>query len=341
MKRENKKSISLTNSQTLEGIIPEVSDRRRRFYFKLGSVILIMIVVGGTYLYFLKKEKKLSFGRLPEAGFSLNDFPFISRLVEERADSGAKNIADEGAALKKKNEGTILEETSNMKKSKSENWWLNSGGLVYFNGKEFATNQGNISKNSRWYKLYANNNPGDTDGGLHPQNIFRLVTKSKWKNFAQSVYFYIEEINLSESKNRNASNGVLFFNHYQDGDNLYYVGLRVDGSAVIKKKIEGEYYLLAEKNIFKEREKYDRENHPNLIPVKRWIGLKSEIRNVGDEVIIKLYVDMEESSNWQFMLEAEDKEDRYGVEVIAKKGYAGIRSDFMDVIFRDYQVNNL
>jgi hypothetical protein len=54
----------------------------------------------------------------------------------------------------------------------------------------------------------------------------------------------------SNSIHRMASNGVLLFNHYLDGDNLYYVGIRVDGSAIVKKKKDGVYYTMESKRVF-------------------------------------------------------------------------------------------
>ena len=38
---------------------------------------------------------------------------------------------------------------------------------------------------------------------------------------------------------------MLLFNRYQDGQTLYYGGVRVDGAAVIKKKLAGVYTTLA------------------------------------------------------------------------------------------------
>jgi hypothetical protein len=96
---------------------------------------------------------------------------------------------------------------------------------------------------------------------------------------------------LSDSEYRNESNGVLLFNRYKDGDNLYYSGIRVDGQAVIKKKIKGKYFTLVEKELFGKDGDYDRKSNPNLIPQGKWIGIKSVLKNEGEAVDIKLYVD--------------------------------------------------
>lgn len=229
-----------------------------------------------------------------------------------------------------------------MKKSKSATWWVNSGGMAYEQKGIVTTNEGNLDKDSYWRKLYEKTNSEDTDDGYHPQNIFRFVNRHKWQNISQQVYFYIDQINLSSSKQRDASNGVLLFNRYQDGDNLYYVGLRVDGFAVIKKKIDGEYFTLEDKQIFSPDKKYDRVNNSNFLPLKTWIGIKSEVRNIDSKTVeIKLYVFENNKKEWTLVLDTKDKGDEYGDKPIASSGYAGIRTDFMDVRFRDYGVSEI
>lgn len=234
--------------------------------------------------------------------------------------------------------GNTLEESGEMSQSKSRNWWLNSGGLVTAREDIIATNEGSLDKNNKWRKLYSKNNPGDTDNGYHPQNIFRLVARTKRQDVDQQVFFMIDGLNLSDSKQRNESNGVLLFNRYQDGDNLYYAGLRVDGQAVIKKKIEDKYYTMVEKDVFANGRKYDKKDNPNFLPLHKWLGIKSEVRNIDNSIVdIKLYLSREDGS-WQPVLEAQDKGGKYGDAPIFTSGYAGIRTDFMDVSFKNYNV---
>ncbi len=231
--------------------------------------------------------------------------------------------------------GKILEEAGKMKKSKNPDWWLSSGGIMSLSNNMFATNIGRLPDNYYWRRIYSITNPQDTDNGYHSQNIFRLVTRKKWKDYSQSVYFYIDTINPSKSKNRNGSNGILFFNRYKDENNLYYAGIRVDGNVVIKKKVRGKYYTLAEKTLYSDK-KYDRNKNYNLIPTHQWIGIKSEVRNISkDAVSIKLYIYNEQNEEWELVLDAEDdaKKSR-----LAKEGYAGIRTDFMDAYFKNYNI---
>lgn len=236
-------------------------------------------------------------------------------------------------------EKITLEETGKMSKSLSPNWWLNSGGVMTIATGSARTNFGPLEKNSYWQKLYAKNNSRDTDDGYYPQNIFRLVTLRKWQNLEQQLYFNIDKINLSDSSYRNESNGVLLFNRYYDGDNLYYTGLRVDGHAVIKKKIDGKYYTLAEKDIFSGGNTYDRDKNPTFLPLQKWIGIRSTLNNVGNDTVdIKFYVDLEQTGDWKLVLEKSDKSKDYGKAPLLDSSHAGIRTDFMDVEFQNYKI---
>jgi hypothetical protein len=235
-----------------------------------------------------------------------------------------------------------LDETAKMSGSLSSKWWVNSGGQMIVGEGAGKTIQGELSPDSKWYRKYKSGNSRDTDGGVHPQNIFRLVTRTKWQNFVQQAYFKINALNLSQSENRNESNGILLFNRYEDGDNLYYAGFRVDGLAVIKKKYGGKYYTISEKKIFP-GEPYDREENPNLLPLGEWIGLKSEFQNTPEgDVGIKLFIDEGKTGNWELAVSAvDDGRKEFGKNILSDEGYAGIRTDFMDVEFSDYKISEL
>lgn len=235
-----------------------------------------------------------------------------------------------------------LKEAGSMSESSSPHWWLNSGGYMKINSNgRGSTNLGSLPSTDPWRILYAKNNPVDTDLGLHPQNIFRLITKNKWGNARQETYFVIKSDNLSESSNRNQSNGLLHFNRYQDGSNLYYTGVRVDGSAIIKKKKNGTYYTLAEvKGVYPGS--YNRTSSPNLLPKNKWIGIRSDVTNLaGGKVEIKVYIDKGWSGNWELVASAIDDGSKYGGSAITQGGYTGIRTDFMDVEFDNFRVTDL
>lgn len=237
------------------------------------------------------------------------------------------------------NENEVIEESGSMSESSNQDWWLNSGAFFIKKDRVGKTLFNGIGTDSKWQKAYLQYNATDTDDGYHPQNIFRLITKSKWYNFQQEVYFKINKINLSQSGERDASNGVLLFNRYQNSNNLYYAGIRVDGSAVIKKKINGTYYTLAQKSFYYTDTPYNRDTNPNLIPEKKWIGLRSEIKTNADGTInIKIFIDKDKTSVWALAAEATDDGKSYGGAPILNEGYAGIRTDFMDVEFDNYGI---
>lgn len=234
-----------------------------------------------------------------------------------------------------------VKEAGSMKESQNPDWWLSSGGYFYSREGIGSTVAGSLDKTDPWRVDYYVSNPTDTDDGYYPQNIFRLVLKSKWKNFQQTAYFRITENNLSASPNRNSSNGLLFFNRYLDSFNLYYTGIRVDGYATIKKKIKGIYHTLAYKPFITSATSafYNKDSNPNLLPKNVWLGLRSEVKtNADNTVSIKLYLDNGKTGNWVLVAEAEDDGESYGGAPFFKAGYAGIRTDFMDVKFDDYNI---
>lgn len=230
----------------------------------------------------------------------------------------------------------LLEEAGSIRESRSPSWWLNSGARFETVGGVGETLQGELPATDPWRLRYALANPVDTDDGFHPQNVFRLVLRSLWTNYRQGFYFRILETNLSTSPNRNASNGVLLFNRYQDAATLYYAGIRVDGAAVIKKKVGGRYFTLAYYKVLPGA--YDPASNPNLLPRNKWIGIKDRITtNTDGSVTIKLYLDSGDGFGWRLVIEARDT-GALGGASIRTPGHVGIRTDFMDVQFDRYDV---
>ena len=232
----------------------------------------------------------------------------------------------------------ILKESGSMQESSSPYWWLNSGGRMFINNSRGETIQGEVSSNF-WKNAYEKANPEDTDDGSHPQNIFRLLTKTKWANTRQEVYFQINKINVSLSPNRNESNGILLMSRFLNVDNFYYAGVRVDGHAVIKKKKNGVYYTMAEEKFFESDASYGVNTNPNLIPGARWIGIRVDTHNDNAEgVSISLFVDKTSDGSWQRVLSAHDNGNIYGGDAILEPGLMGIRTDFIDASFDDYKI---
>jgi hypothetical protein len=233
-----------------------------------------------------------------------------------------------------------VEEAGSMAESVSSIFWVSSGGRLNVNNSIADTIQGDLPITDNWYSVYLASNAVDTDAGLHPQNIFRLVTKNLWKDATQSLYFKINKLNLSNSPNRNASNGIFMMQRYTDSNNLYYTGLRVDGYAVIKKKINGNYFTMASTKVFDGT--YDHDNAPNLLPVNTWVGFRTEtINNTNGGVDINIYVDKNGNGSWVKVLSSTDNNTSYGGNSFITSGYSGLRTDFMDVSFKSYELNDL
>jgi hypothetical protein len=231
-------------------------------------------------------------------------------------------------------------EAGTVQESAHADWALTSGAYFYLKDGLGATISGSLPADDPWRKLYARENPEDTDNGLHPQNIFRLALLKRFLNLEQQAYFRVQRDNLSASQFRNGSNGLLFFNRYQDADNLYYTGIRVDGYATIKKKKAGEYHTLAYERFLPGE--YNREKSPNLLPKDIWLGLRSVVTDGPDgKVSIKLYWDKGRVGKWEPVAEAVDDGKSYGGAALRESGLAGIRTDFMDVEFADYRIKEI
>lgn len=227
-----------------------------------------------------------------------------------------------------------IEENWPIKKSGDRNWWVSSGAYLYYQDGVGKTIQGNLDASDEWVDKFYRANAADTANGYRPQNIFRLVYKKRARDFTQSVYGKINYYEISDSENRNASNGILLFNRYQDEFSLYYAGVRVDGQAVIKKKLNGTYSTLAVSPLFAGQ--YDRDKNPNLIPLDTWIGIKTVVTTLDKKSTkISLYTDVGRTGNWTLALEVVDDGKQYD-KAITRAGYGGIRTDFMDASFDDF-----
>lgn len=236
-------------------------------------------------------------------------------------------------------EGTV-EEKMSPKTSIQKCWWLDSGGTFSVTNSIASTIQNNLSDSSFWRVVYNTTNPIDTDNGTRPQNIFRLINQGRWKNIDQSIFFKINFYDQSQSPNRNLSNGVLLMSHYLDSNNLYYAGLRVDGTAVIKKKYAGLYATLATAP-FTSSTLYDKNSNPILIPLNTWIGERFVNTNYRDGTVnLKLYIKMNETEEWWLILETNDSIELSKTPPFDTTGNIGIRTDFMDVEFKNFSAKS-
>ena len=240
------------------------------------------------------------------------------------------------------NSSGILYEASSMNESSSPYWWLDSGAKFILTGDFGETVQGSLLVGDPWRDAYRASNPVDTDGGAHPQNIFRLVSRSTWNSVRLEANFLITKDNLSTSSNRNQSNGLLLMSRYQSGQTLYYAGIRVDGTAVIKKKYSGTYYTLAQKQIFAGT--YSRDSSPNILPHGHWIRLRSDTttNSDGSVTIILSMQNPADAGSWTQLLSARDDGVKFAATPpITGSQYVGIRTDFMDVQFDSFLAENI
>lgn len=222
-------------------------------------------------------------------------------------------------------------------------WWVSSGAYFAIKDRVGSTVKGELAEDDRFRQLYSKSNPVDTDGGKRPQNIFRLVTQKSWKSYMQQVYFRIDGTNLTDSPNRNQSNGILFFVGYKNKDYLYYAGLRVDGTAVIKKKMGsvGDYHTLDQRRITDGEYDRDSAENANRLPAGKWTGLRASREVAADGTVrIRLWMDADSTGNWKLVAEAVDDGTKYGAP-FNEEGNGGIRTDFMDVSFHSFAVRDL
>lgn len=216
-------------------------------------------------------------------------------------------------------------------------WWVNSGGRMVAADGHGGTMHADAPEGDKWRKAFAATHAEDTDGGLHPQNLFRLYTRQKFGDAAVSAYLREDHYYQSTSPNRRESNGLLLFARgAEDGQTMYYAGIRADGFYTIKRKKAGTYTTLAQVQCYPG--KYDRDLAPDLLPHGNWIGLRLTCRNLTGldqgKVKVSLEVDPRWYGHWTTIASMTDAAG----QSITADGYAGIRTDFMDASFAHFSV---
>lgn len=230
-----------------------------------------------------------------------------------------------------------LNQTATVSQSGSPYWWVAGGGQLQVISGLGQSLQGNISSLNRWSSTYKLSNPFETDKGLHPQNVFLMFSRTPQLNIDQTVSVKINRDNLNTLSNRKPWNGIFLMSRWLDNNNYYYAGIRHDGNAIIKKKVNGIYYTLAQKQILPGV--YNATSNPNLLPKNVWIKMRSVTYTdtATGNVHVKLYTDQNQSGNWVLSLETVDNGSK-GVKVNSQ-GLLGLKSDFMDISMDNYNLS--
>ena len=234
----------------------------------------------------------------------------------------------------------ILYASTYIQNSTSPYFWVSSGGRMIVTGGLGETIQGYLPTGDISQVDYNTVNPLDTDHGHYPQNTFRLVTRDVWGNASEKVSFRITAQNLTDTPNRDGYSGIFLFTRYVDKDNLYYAGIRDDGLAVIKKKVGEVYHTLAYLQLYGTEGEYSKWTKPSLLPFNHWMGMKvTSTNNTNGSVRINLSIDQNNTGQWVSMLTVTDN-GIGGVPFLAA-GHGGIRTDYMDVQFDNFQMITL
>lgn len=86
---------------------------------------------------------------------------------------------------------------------------------------------------------------------------------------------------------------------------------------------------------------YNRLTNPNLLPHNEWLGIKSTVmNNANGTVTVTVFMDQGRTGVWKQIARVTDDGVRFGTPIV-NSDFAGIRTDFMDVIFDDYTLKNL
>lgn len=228
---------------------------------------------------------------------------------------------------------TVIEEAPSAGASSSAGWWLNSGGRAVFSGGLGRTLQGELPRTDPWAAAYGWSR--EADYGLHPQNLFRLLTQETGTEHRQEVSIRIVATNLSAAHSREAFNGVFLDARRVDEANAYVAGVRFDGQAVIKKQRHGVFHTLGATPVFAGR--YDATTAPTLLPQGRWFSLRLTIENVDDATRLVLEIeDTARAGQWLTVLDVLDAPGGKDGPPLGGPGRSGIRADFMDLELEDY-----
>lgn len=223
--------------------------------------------------------------------------------------------------------GTVFE-ASNPSASWSPYLWLASGAKLAIQGGAGASLQGDLPAGDPWRVRYADTLAVSSDGGAHPQNVFRLFAKYPVKDASLTTYVNRERDNLSNVENRRGYDGESLIARYQGANEYYLATVRDDGLVSIKRVRDGTYTTLATARVFPGV--YDAQSNPDLIPLGKWIGMRFETYDTATSTVLSLYTDVNDTGVWTLSARGIDASDAR----IDSGGLMGVTSDYADVALR-------
>src|SRR5581483_943729 len=126
--------------------------------------------------------------------------------------------------------------------------------------------------------------------------------------------------------NRAPYNGIFLVSRYQDDNNFYVAGIRQDGTAAIKKEVGGTYYMLGQTQVFPGT--WSKYGNYDLLPKNTWVTLRQVTSTDANGIVhVALYV------NGSQVLNVADTSN-----VIGNAGLSGIRSDYVNLSMKNYNL---
>jgi hypothetical protein len=211
-----------------------------------------------------------------------------------------------------------LDEATSVSLSQSPYWWVKEGSSMSVSG--------------------------GVGNNLSGQNMFAVFERTPELNTDQSVSVKINKLNLANVSNRNPWNNVSLYSRWIDDNNYYYMGIRQDGAAAIKKKVNGAYYTLATKQVFSGtyNSSSSLSKDYNLIPMNTWMKIRGvTYTDSSGNVRLKMYIDKNSSGSWELLFDVTDSGATDTGAKIMNSGLNGLREDYMDISMDNYSLNNV
>lgn len=214
----------------------------------------------------------------------------------------------------------------------ASSWWYN------FNSAGTLAQSASATQSRSQYlwlaagrSLVIQNGIGATPAGT---TIYQLFNKTSVTNASVQIDVNRVKDNLSNSADRKSYLGESIITRYTDANNYYYAGIRADGAAVIKKKVNGVYTTLAQKQVLPGT--YSTTNY-DLMPQGKWMSLKLVVAdNAGGQPVLTFSTDIGRTGTWTQALAVTDTS-----AALKSAGLVGIQNDYADAQFDNFIVSDV